>query len=345
MKSFITSLRKGGLNMEISRAFIHNSLATFSTSLIRTLHEYPPTMPFSTHHPKISDSLPFNNIFPPDGEPWKNIRRKPSPTFTSGKMQMILLLVKTQGLSELTGNATKNGENHEMKAVLVRFASDVPGKNYTSELRKFSEEEFSFSFHQLFLVLISSMTLPNRHLLESKRLSSTIEFSRGDFPWKKMQANAASSSLQLFKKSSTTMSFAVLELAQNQDIEAKLREVLKKHDGVLPHGALQEMSCCENVVQETLRKYHPRVRTKDYKIPESDATIKKGTIVNIPIRILQNDPGYVSNPDPFNPEKFDNETKSKIVEYTYMPFREGPRQSLSEIIHNSNAAFVEDLIT
>lgn len=140
-----------------------------------------------------------------------------------------------------------------------------------------------------------------------------------------------------FETSSTTVSFALLELAKHQNIQKKLRaeiqEVLRKHNGILSYEALQDMTYCDSIVQETLRLHPavavlPRLCTKTYKIPGTDAVIDKGTAVIIPTWGLQMDPDYFPDPENFNPDRFSPANKNKIKEFTYMPFGEGPRMCL-----------------
>lgn len=40
---------------------------------------------------------------------------------------------------------------------------------------------------------------------------------------------------------------------------------------------------------------------------------------------LHRDPRYYSNPSTYDPDRFSDEQKSKIIPCTYMPFGEGPR--------------------
>lgn len=58
-----------------------------------------------------------------------------------------------------------------------------------------------------------------------------------------------------FETSSTTMTFAMLELAQNQDIQEKLRKeikkVLTKHEGKISYEAVMEMRYLEQVINGT----------------------------------------------------------------------------------------------
>ncbi|KAF2902947.1 hypothetical protein ILUMI_03247 [Ignelater luminosus] len=137
-----------------------------------------------------------------------------------------------------------------------------------------------------------------------------------------------------FETSSTTMTFCLYELAVNQDIQDLLREeinfVLERHDGKLSYEAMMEMKYLEQVIEETLRKYPPlamtnRICVADYKIPDTDKIIKKGTPVIISILGLHSDEEYFPDPERFDPERFSKENKRKIPQLSYLPFGEGPR--------------------
>lgn len=85
---------------------------------------------------------------------------------------------------------------------------------------------------------------------------------------------------------------------------------------------------------ETLRKYPGlpflnRECTKDYKVPNSDFTIKKGTSLLISLLGLHYDPEYFPNPHTFDPYRF-TEEKHNYNADAYMPFGEGPHQCIGE---------------
>ncbi|KAJ3618441.1 hypothetical protein MTP99_006436 [Tenebrio molitor] len=95
-----------------------------------------------------------------------------------------------------------------------------------------------------------------------------------------------------FEGSATTMTFALYELAKNQEIQKKVRHemetVLARHDGKITYDSVQEMKYLNQVLDETLRKYPPipfitRECVKDYKIPDQDIIIEKGTRVVVSI--------------------------------------------------------------
>ncbi|XP_049788050.1 probable cytochrome P450 6a14 [Schistocerca cancellata] len=137
-----------------------------------------------------------------------------------------------------------------------------------------------------------------------------------------------------FETSSTTMSFALHELAHHPDIQARVQEeidaVLKQHDGKVTYESINSMHYLEKVVAETLRKYPPlpvlnRESNAVYKIPDSDVVLDKGTPVVIPVYGLHHDPEIYPDPERFDPERFSEEQKAQRHPYVYLPFGEGPR--------------------
>ncbi|XP_030758710.1 cytochrome P450 9e2-like [Sitophilus oryzae] len=145
-----------------------------------------------------------------------------------------------------------------------------------------------------------------------------------------------------FETSATVLSFISYELAIKPEIQKKLHqeidETLLKNSGKLDYEAVLKMKYLDQVISEVLRLYPPafaisRVCTKNYVIDkklenEEDFLIEKGCIVVVPIFGLHMDPNYFPNPDDFDPERFNEENKHKIVPGTYMPFGMGPRNCI-----------------
>lgn len=83
------------------------------------------------------------------------------------------------------------------------------------------------------------------------------------------------------------------------------------------------------VIAETLRKYPPlpvldRVANENYKIPNSNLVIEKGTPITIPVSGLHYDPEYFPNPEKYDPERFSESNKKSRKQCVYLPFGEGP---------------------
>ncbi|KAK5644105.1 hypothetical protein RI129_007950 [Pyrocoelia pectoralis] len=137
-----------------------------------------------------------------------------------------------------------------------------------------------------------------------------------------------------FETSSATMSFCLMELCLNPEVQEKLREevnlILNKHNGTITYESLKEMTYMDAVINETLRKYPPvpvlnRRCIQDYHLHNSDIIIRKGIKITIPLIALHNDPEYFPNPEKFDPNRFTVENKHLIIPFTYMPFGDGPR--------------------
>nr|QZM07449.1 cytochrome P450 monooxygenase [Lasioderma serricorne] len=140
-----------------------------------------------------------------------------------------------------------------------------------------------------------------------------------------------------FETSSTTMTFAMYEMAVNPDMQRRVREevkeVLGRHEGRFTYEGLGEMTYLQQVIDETLRKHSPaelsvRFCSKDYLIPNTDVVVDKGTRVFVPIKGLHMDEEYFPEPEKFDPERFNAENKSKIKAGTYLPFGDGPRNCI-----------------
>lgn len=65
-----------------------------------------------------------------------------------------------------------------------------------------------------------------------------------------------------------------------------------------------------------------RVINKDYSLPNGGVA-PKGTYVVIPAVAFHNDPELFSNPQHFDPDRFNDENKLKRHPFSYLPFGEG----------------------
>lgn len=86
---------------------------------------------------------------------------------------------------------------------------------------------------------------------------------------------------------------------------------------------------------ETLRKYPvlpflDRMCSEEYKIPNSNYVIDKGTPVLIPLFGLHYDPNYFPNPEEFDPDRFVGEDKEDSSSFVYIPFGKGPRNCIGK---------------
>ncbi|KAG4073635.1 hypothetical protein HA402_000859 [Bradysia odoriphaga] len=130
-----------------------------------------------------------------------------------------------------------------------------------------------------------------------------------------------------FHTTASVLNFILYELALHHEIQTKLRqeidEVLNK--GKLLYESTTEMKYLDSVVNEGLRKYPPlhlfiRRCVKDYKIPNTNLIIPRGTQCTIPVYSIHHDNEYYPQPDVFDPERFNSQNAAKIKPFTFLPF-------------------------
>ena len=64
--------------------------------------------------------------------------------------------------------------------------------------------------------------------------------------------------------------------------------------------------------------------------------LEKDTTVEIAAYAVHYSPEYYPNPDQFRPERFLKENKHLLVDYTYLPFGQGPRNCIVSLTALAN---------
>lgn len=141
-----------------------------------------------------------------------------------------------------------------------------------------------------------------------------------------------------FETSSTTMSFALYELAQHEDIQQRVRDevvdTLEKHKGEFTYDCMKEMVYLNQVISEILRLYPVvpvlnRECIEDYPVPGNPKfVIAKGMLVVIPAAAYHRDADIYPNPDTFDPDNFAPEKVAQRDNVEWLPFGEGPRNCI-----------------
>ena len=140
-----------------------------------------------------------------------------------------------------------------------------------------------------------------------------------------------------FETSSSTIAHALYELAQNQEMQDKLRQEIRdaynKDGGTLTYEGIKGMKYLDKVFKETLRKYPiltvlTRQAMENYTFKGTKITIPKETIVWIPIYGIQHDPNIYSDPEKFDPERFNEDAVAARHPMSYLSFGDGPRNCI-----------------
>lgn len=119
-------------------------------------------------------------------------------------------------------------------------------------------------------------------------------------------------------------------LAQNREIEAKLRAEINAVLGErLPSIVdLPKLPYLEMVIKESMRLYPPAwITTREVveTIALGGYTIPQGSLVMTSMYALHHDPRYWDKPEQFQPERFSPANEANITKYAYFPFGGGPR--------------------
>ena len=139
-----------------------------------------------------------------------------------------------------------------------------------------------------------------------------------------------------YDTTANALSMTTYYLAKHTEYQKILREELQliiEKNGTLNYHDVMEAKYLDSCINEALRLFPPlpnleRACTQNYQIPDSNITIEKGMLVEIPIWGLHRDPEFWENPECFQPERFMPGSKD-IMPFTYMPFGMGPRNCIA----------------
>ncbi|XP_065369500.1 probable cytochrome P450 6a21 [Calliphora vicina] len=140
-----------------------------------------------------------------------------------------------------------------------------------------------------------------------------------------------------FETSSSTMGFALYELALNQEMQQKMRQEINEafdEEGQINYEALHNLQYVGQVISETLRKYTiiphlNRQALADYVVPgHPKYVIKKDMPVIIPAYGMHHDPDLYPDPEKFDPERFDASQVKQRDAIEWLAFGDGPRNCI-----------------
>uniref|UniRef100_A0A182S550 Uncharacterized protein n=1 Tax=Anopheles funestus TaxID=62324 RepID=A0A182S550_ANOFN len=136
--------------------------------------------------------------------------------------------------------------------------------------------------------------------------------------------------------STAAISFTLHELTHNPEVMGKVQreidEMMNRYNGEITYDNINALKYLDMCIKETLRMYPAlavlnRECTIDYRVPDSDIVIRKGTQVIIPLLGISMNEKYFPNPELYSPERFDEATKNYDAD-AYYPFGVGPRNCI-----------------
>lgn len=170
-------------------------------------------------------------------------------------------------------------------------------------------------------------------------------------------ANTITFFLDAYETSSIVLTHALYQLAKNPQCQTKLRQEISECNGNFNYEMISNLEYLDRVFNgktgihhfiividivffffiESLRISPPgftitKVCTETIEFDNYDGNavrIEEGTVVQIPIYSIHNDPDLFPKPDVFNPDRFDGvDMKQLRDEGKFFPFGHGPRMCI-----------------
>ena len=119
-------------------------------------------------------------------------------------------------------------------------------------------------------------------------------------------------------------------LAHYPEVEAKLHAEMDAVLGGRPAtlADLKRLPYTAQAIKEAMRLYPPAWNVARQAIEDVDVggyTLEAGSLVFVPIFLVDRDPRWYAEPDVFRPERWTEEFEQNLPRFAYLPFGGGPR--------------------
>jgi cytochrome P450 len=147
---------------------------------------------------------------------------------------------------------------------------------------------------------------------------------------RRVRGEALSLVLAGYENVARALTWTLLALARHGDVQAELREEVKRVLGdSTPTGACRGLRYTDMVVSESMRLWPPnpmvfRIALEDDVLP-TGTRIPAGSKLLISPYIVQRDPRNFPDPERFDPRRFDRDQRLGRPQFAYFPFGGGPR--------------------
>ncbi|XP_055681826.1 probable cytochrome P450 6g2 [Lutzomyia longipalpis] len=314
--------------------------------------DFPNFMDRGVNGDTYHDLIATDNLFVVKGHRWQTIRNKLSPVFTTGKLKNLFLLmvnvtkILEQKLETEIGDQSKE---YEMKEFASFFSTDTIalcafGVQLATLFRfaLFSKETNEFLRSSVNCVMEERIKSGSKRNDLIDALIAMREEDSDLFKGDTLVAQAAAFIIAGYESSSSAIAFALYELAQNQEIQEKLRKEIKsyieKYESI-QYETVHEMKYLHCVVQEIFRLYPslpflerictPTDGKSTYSLePYHKFAVPSGMSVYIPLLAIHRDPNYFPDPMKFIPERFDSTSWDLAHQNAFMAFGLGPRSCI-----------------
>ncbi|GFR02067.1 cytochrome P450 3A8 [Trichonephila clavata] len=136
-----------------------------------------------------------------------------------------------------------------------------------------------------------------------------------------------------YETTSTALAFTTYLLAKHQDVQENLYQEIKElidRGQKLEYATISKLPYLDKVLCESMRLFPPvHLFTNRFAVEDveyGDILIPKGMLVQAPAHLIHHDSEFWSEPEIFDPERFNSKPNSNGI--TYLPFGVGPRNCL-----------------
>uniref|UniRef100_A0A8K9XUF5 unspecific monooxygenase n=1 Tax=Oncorhynchus mykiss TaxID=8022 RepID=A0A8K9XUF5_ONCMY len=295
-----------------------------------------------------------------EDDEWKRIRSTLSPSFTSGRLKDMFMIMTqhSRNLVKFLQKKVDTDEVLEVKEIFGAYSMDVVASSaFSVDIDSINQPNdplvvnikklLKFNLLNPLLILVGKLcvvfglALQTRVDLMQLMVDSQIpqdhrskEVAHKGLTDHEILSQALTYIFGGYETSSSTLGFLSYNLATNPDVQAALQDEI---DQIFPDKApptyegLMQMEYLDMVINETLRVY-PIIsrleRVAKTTVEVNGVTIPKGTVVMIPIMVLHHHPTHWPKPEVFRPERFSKENRENIDPYTFLPFGMGPRNCI-----------------
>ncbi|XP_056016246.1 cytochrome P450 3A24-like isoform X2 [Ostrea edulis] len=169
----------------------------------------------------------------------------------------------------------------------------------------------------------------------------TLEYEDGKGNWEKrglskeeVSGNSTLFMVAGYETTATTLTFAAYCLATHLNYQEQLIAEIDSTIGqeTPDYDNIQKIEYLDCVIKETLRLYPPAQRIQRETHQEMEiggVVIPPNTPVSVPIYGFHRSPKFWSDPEVFNPDRFLEKNKSKLIPGAFLPFGLGPRSCIA----------------
>eukprot|EP00058_Branchiostoma_floridae_P022571 XP_002608061.1 hypothetical protein BRAFLDRAFT_75013 [Branchiostoma floridae] len=302
---------------------------------------------FVNRQPEVQDiniKPQSRQVFQLRDEDWKNVRVTLTPAFSGSKLKQMMAALNScadQLVENLNSFVTTN-ESFDVKDIAKPIFETI---NYHPFTPRDVTDFFDGVMEQLLEMRKTDGGKGRVDLLQimiDAHQESGDESTNGPKVVGKKQpltrddvvGNGIGFFSAAFETLSTSMSFALYQLALDQEVQDKARQEINEvigSDGEVHYEAVQKMSYLEMCIMETLRLYPlgaSILRVSNEEARLKWVTVPKGMSVVVPALAIHYDPARWNEPRKFIPERFTKEEREKRNPMDWLPFGVGPRNCI-----------------